>query len=68
MAFSPGRGPLALAARGLAPAGKGLDDGHVPAAAWAWRTVVGRFVGDGFHDWRGDAEQPAGERHGVLVR
>ena len=52
----------------MTPAGEGLDDGHVPAAAWAWRAMVGRFVRGGFHDWRGDAQQPAGQHHGLLVR
>lgn len=29
--------------------------------------MVGRFVGFGFLDRRSGAQQPAGERHGILV-
>lgn len=29
--------------------------------------MIGRFVGFGFLGWRRHAQQPAGERHGVLV-
>ena len=52
----------------MAPAGKGRDDGHVPTAAWAWRAMVGRFFRFGLLDRCSDAQQLAGERHGVLVR
>jgi hypothetical protein len=52
----------------LAPAGEGFNDGHVPAAAWAWQTMIGRLIGFGLLDLRGNAQQPAGERHGLLVR
>jgi len=30
--------------------------------------MIGRFVGLGLVDWRGDAQQPEGQRHGLLVR
>lgn len=55
---------------GLAPAGERFDDGHVPAATWAWRAMIGRFVGFGvgLFNLRGDAKQPAGQRHGFFVR
>lgn len=55
---------------GLAPASEVLDNGHVPAATWAWRAMIGRFVGFsvGFLNRRGDAKQPAGQRHGFFVR
>lgn len=42
--------------------------GRVPAAAWTWRAVIGRFVGFGLLDRYSNAQQSAGERHGVLVR
>jgi len=55
---------------GLAPASEVLDNGHVPAATWAWRAMIGRFVGFGVGllNRRGDAKQPAGQRHGFFVR
>ena len=52
----------------LAPTGEVFDDGHVSAAARTRRTMIGRFVGFGLFDRRGDAEQSVGKRHGLLVR
>lgn len=66
--MSPGRWRWLRRRAGLAPAGEGLDDGHVPTAAWAWRAVIGRLVGFGFLGRCRHAQQSAGERHGVLVR
>lgn len=48
--------------------GQSLNDGDVPTAAWAWRAMVGRFIRFGLLDRCSDAQQPAGERHGILVR
>jgi hypothetical protein len=64
MAHVYGPGMLALAGRAV----EGFDDRHVPVAAWTWRKMVKRLLGFGFLDRRSNAQQPAGERHGVLVR
>ena len=52
---------------GLAPAGEGFDDGHMPTAAWAWWAVVRRFIEFGIGNRGRDAQQAAGKRQAVLA-
>ena len=61
-----GRAALRRRAR-LAPALEGLDDDHVPAAAGARRTGVGRLVRRVVVGRRRDGEQLAGEREAGLA-
>jgi hypothetical protein len=52
----------------LPPALEGLYDDHVPAAAWAWRTLIDRIIGTVLLGFGRDVEQLAGQRERGFAR